>query len=754
MNRPSLLIVRRTTNSLCRPRPVAPLAIAAAAAFAAMLTACVPFMMPPPPPPPGCMSNAECDDGLFCNGAETCDPVTGMCVAGTSPCAAGQLCDEATDQCSDPPGMTFNLTLGQDTFTGAELADMFIANLEFNPPTASSIPTLQNGDVLNGGPNSDSLTATFNFPATTAVAPTITSVETITITDVGAGPTTLTATAITGLVNLNFTGGTNTTTFNVAGLTALVNLGVSNQAAATLLTFAAAATAGGADAITIALSSVTGGNLDLNCTGSGIETVNLVSNGAANALNQWVTTGAITTTRLNISGSAPLNINRVISIPTTITTIDTTAATGPVDLTAAGGQNITFNGGAGDDLVNLVGTYTTADMINGGGGRNTLGMNATQAAVAVPQANVSNISRLLIVNTLLGEPITLSHFGATDLLLDSTGPALLLNLPSNVLFPSGNRTVTFNNDDLNDQFNMTVAGAGTNDVFTIEARNADQSFGATFLHVIGAETVNYISENGLDGTAADGGANQFLGLQVTPTVGTGVLNFLGSVQVNVVQNVKAGVVNASALGARLVMETSTAVVLGGSTTVTGTPFNDELVGSTSADLIVAGEGHDQVKAFDGADVVTLGPGTDLCHFDAFSHFGDFITDFVVGEDQIGLGSGNLNFGGIAGTENAPQTLTAANFETNRIAIVNVAGGDALKIVRLSAAQTDAQLTADVGAAVAAYVLMFNSTQQVGMLVHDADWSTAGGRAVVCRFENINTIEGVAAISFNSFAEID
>lgn len=44
----------------------------------------------------GCQTNPECDDGLFCNGAETCSG--GQCQAGTNPCP-GQGCDEANDLC-------------------------------------------------------------------------------------------------------------------------------------------------------------------------------------------------------------------------------------------------------------------------------------------------------------------------------------------------------------------------------------------------------------------------------------------------------------------------------------------------------------------------------------------------------------------------------------------------------------------------------------------------------------------------------
>ena len=45
---------------------------------------------------PECTVDPDCEDGLFCNGAETC--VAGACQAGSNPCP-GQSCDEALDTC-------------------------------------------------------------------------------------------------------------------------------------------------------------------------------------------------------------------------------------------------------------------------------------------------------------------------------------------------------------------------------------------------------------------------------------------------------------------------------------------------------------------------------------------------------------------------------------------------------------------------------------------------------------------------------
>jgi len=46
----------------------------------------------------GCGSDAECDDGLFCNGEETCNDL-GLCLDGAAPCADEEQCDEELDSC-------------------------------------------------------------------------------------------------------------------------------------------------------------------------------------------------------------------------------------------------------------------------------------------------------------------------------------------------------------------------------------------------------------------------------------------------------------------------------------------------------------------------------------------------------------------------------------------------------------------------------------------------------------------------------
>ncbi len=44
-----------------------------------------------------CLSDDDCDNGLFCDGQETCN--SGACIDGTAPCTADQECDEDADEC-------------------------------------------------------------------------------------------------------------------------------------------------------------------------------------------------------------------------------------------------------------------------------------------------------------------------------------------------------------------------------------------------------------------------------------------------------------------------------------------------------------------------------------------------------------------------------------------------------------------------------------------------------------------------------
>jgi hypothetical protein len=83
--------------------------------------------------PGPCTSDADCDDGLFCNGVESCDTDTGSCVAISScpPSIPPTVCNEETDSCDPAPctsdadcddGLFCNGVESCDTDTGSCVA--------------------------------------------------------------------------------------------------------------------------------------------------------------------------------------------------------------------------------------------------------------------------------------------------------------------------------------------------------------------------------------------------------------------------------------------------------------------------------------------------------------------------------------------------------------------------------------------------------------------------------------------------------
>ncbi len=78
-------------------------------------------------PQPECTNNADCDDTLFCNGAETC--LDGQCQGGAAPCVAGETCAEDTESCP-PPVCTTNADCNDaDACTTDTCVDSTCANV-------------------------------------------------------------------------------------------------------------------------------------------------------------------------------------------------------------------------------------------------------------------------------------------------------------------------------------------------------------------------------------------------------------------------------------------------------------------------------------------------------------------------------------------------------------------------------------------------------------------------------------------------
>jgi hypothetical protein len=92
-----------------------------------------------------CASDADCDDGVFCNGAETCDANTGLCASGADPCPNDPFCDEDANACSAV--CTSNAQCDDGLFcNGAETCDTNTGACAVGMP-----PTCDAGKVCDEG---------------------------------------------------------------------------------------------------------------------------------------------------------------------------------------------------------------------------------------------------------------------------------------------------------------------------------------------------------------------------------------------------------------------------------------------------------------------------------------------------------------------------------------------------------------------------------------------------------------------------
>ncbi len=90
-----------------------------------------------------------CDDGQFCNGAETCDPLLG-CQAGTDPCP-GLDCDEVNDQCTGGPTAQLEadwVTVGGTAVTvplsNTYVSPVVVCSVQYSNNTVPVVPRVTN----------------------------------------------------------------------------------------------------------------------------------------------------------------------------------------------------------------------------------------------------------------------------------------------------------------------------------------------------------------------------------------------------------------------------------------------------------------------------------------------------------------------------------------------------------------------------------------------------------------------------------
>ena len=575
-----------------------------------------------------CELDADCDDGLFCTGPETCDFDIRGCVSAGNPCAEDETCDEESDTCLEPGGRAFTLTPVSDTLLGGSGTDVFLAHLEF--AGGVFFQTLNNGDRLDGGRHTDKLEAEFRGGGTTTPAELL-GIEAFSLDVTDANNTTLNmlnADAVASIGNMNSQA--DLTITNVA--TAPTAFSMANSTQNFSVTVAAAALSGEEDVATVTLSAVVniGGEpvltLQPSAVGSGYETINIVSQGGVvNSIQDLQQGNGNSLTSIVVTGSADLDMNAT-AVDTTVTNFDASGATGDVDvlvpgdgsagtaITVKGGsgdddlactdtadENFTVDGGAGNDKITFNANYDSTspfkDIVDGGAGTDTLVVVSADAVTTTIQTNVSNIETLQVSDALGGNLDALSYWGSgiTKVTLDAgiDGTARTITLPN-----AG--TLDMNADAGAATHVLQVSGTGTSDAVTL-----DLASGVDFPNPL---TVTGIEILTIAGPSAAGTKNDF-GNTLTMTASAGgstKIIITGANEVEFSAAITAGIIDGSACTGTIDIQANMAAassILGGSAA-------DTLTGSDANDVISGGAGADIIDGQDGEDTLTGGTGAD------------------------------------------------------------------------------------------------------------------------------------------------
>lgn len=615
-------------------------------------------------------------------------------------------------------GQTFTLTEGVDDVPGTAGDDTI------NGVISDAQSTLNLADTVAGGDGTDTLSVVIGdgANATTLNNATISGVEVFKVraTDTDAGDEFSQNFALftgeTSFINNISTGAVTVTNLAAdTSVTIVGNGGATNGA--TSIDYVAAATS---SALTVS-SGVTAGAVTI--TGDGLESQTISSTGAANTIGALtlavtttaltidaatkLTTGAITGAALEeitITGAGAVDVDAA-ALPTTVRTVDASAAAGVVsvkagavteatdpstvdiaDVTISTGsandavdvssvntaRELSVSTGAGDDTITigsaLVSSSATnaGDVIDGGEGTDALKMtSAIAAAQASAVTTVSGIEQITISDALAGALVT-ARFQAG---INTVNLAAGANAGT-ITFGAGSNVVNIA-ASLAGQLTLNDTGTATTDSVTINntATVADDMGDGKALVVGGFETVNIVTTGAGAAESQDFGAITVTG----DTGGATAVNFSGE------NSVTAGVITAHTVDAsglegtaKLTMGAAMVGKASGVNTLTGSAGDDTLIGDAGDttnidggagdDDITGGTDFETINGGDGDDTISGGGGADTLNGDA-------------GDDEITLGSTTASADGGDGDD----TVTASTNLTFGTTVVGGAGTDTLSV---------------------------------------------------------------------------
>jgi hypothetical protein len=379
-------------------------------------------------------------------------------------------------------------------------------------------------------------------------------------------------------------------------------------------------------------------SLSLDTFGTSVEAIETLTIDTGTNAN----TGVITLTdeganaeTITITGSAAAKFSGMTS-----GTVNAAAATGALTLTM-GAEETSVTGGTANDYIDMAGTLTYEDTVNGGAGTNTLGLSTASGAMIDNDATTGNAINVTNIQTLrLTAELTAA--GTIDM-SDITG------------------LVTIDYDDIGDSLAAdahVITKAPDNLTILLGDADSDHDSAAEADATVAIGYATNSSSNNLTltlegvGLAAMSSSDNFI--DAVTINSNGHANILEDISAFTAKSITAtGAFALDVNDAALATSTSTfdasamtaAVAVTASTTateITGGSGGDTLTGGSSADIISGGAGTDSINGMGGIDTITLGAGVDQLHYEVVAV--DIIKDFTAGAagDQIDIDEAALD----------------------------------------------------------------------------------------------------------------
>jgi len=276
----------------------------------------------------------------------------------------------------------------------------------------------------------------------------------------------------------------------------------------------------------------------------------------------------------------------------------------------------TVTGGAGDDTINgnLGGTsgssltFSSSDAINGGAGTDTLSVEHNSAGGALNFGNVTNVEKLIVVETGAATTVALPNTGGYTSLqsVNSTYDVTFANIKSaTVGVVASNLAATV--DVTANYFSTTLLGTADNLSVTVESSGT--SADPMALNVTGGTAANALETL----TIANQGTASYVDVDVNEANTTKlVVNATEAITLTLADGTANTLKTIDASGSTAGVSVT---AINSKTTITGGSGNDTLTGSSGNDTINAGAGNDSLVGSAGNDSLDAGAGTDTVSLD-------------------------------------------------------------------------------------------------------------------------------------------